>query len=249
MLEYGVTADDSAVSRYYQLVARPRECHVQFAVDGHSIFLKAVGGEEIELIWILNGERINNDITLRTLITLHGIDGNLLQWRYAQRHSYLVAIGHDDAHRLLRREVFVMLFVDAFQLVAHDSCLANVHLVGTSRLSAVVRGDVDESLVRVGWFALMFQRDRNNILTGIKHAAWECRDVGVHASLLMENAYELFPARTSLNSQQTLKETVTAVVKADVLQALLLHPAVVDALLNHRRQLLVVSNEDETGGG
>ena len=142
-----------------------------------------------------------------------------------------------------------MFFVDAFQLVAHDSCLANVHLVGTSWLSAVVRGDVYESLVRVGWFALMFQRHRNNILTGIEHAARECCDVGVHAPLLVENAYELFPARTSLNPQQTLKETVTAVVKADVLQALLLHPAVVDALLNHRRQLLVVSDENETGGG
>ena len=88
-----------------------------------------------------------------------------------------------------------------------------------------------------------------NFLTGIEHAARECSDVGVHAPLLVENAYELFPARTSLNSQQTLKETVTAVVQADVLQALLLHPTVVDALLNHRRQLLVVSNEDETGGG
>ena len=103
-----VTAYCLAVSRYYQLFPRPRQRHVQFAVDVHAVFLEAVSCEEIELIGILDGERIDDDITLRTLIPLHCVDGDLLQRRNAQRlyltayHRYLVAVGYDDTHCLLR---------------------------------------------------------------------------------------------------------------------------------------------------
>lgn len=103
-----VTTYRLAVSRYYQLFPCPRQRHVQFTVDGHAVFLEAVGGEEIELIGVLDSERIDDDITLRALIPLHGVDGDLLQRWNTQRlyltayHCYLVAVGYDDAHCLLR---------------------------------------------------------------------------------------------------------------------------------------------------
>ncbi len=80
---------------------------VQLAVDDGSVFHKTVAGKEVELPDVLDGETVDDDITLTALIALHGIDADLLQFRNAQlfdafaHHGYLVAVRYDDAHRLL----------------------------------------------------------------------------------------------------------------------------------------------------
>lgn len=67
------------VAREDELLARPCERHVEFAVDDAPILGKRVGGEELELVALLNGERIDNDIALRPLVALHGVDADVLQ--------------------------------------------------------------------------------------------------------------------------------------------------------------------------
>ena len=68
------------------------ESHVQLAVDYHAVLLKHVVGEEVELIGLLDGETINDEVALTALITLHCVDGDVVQARDAIS-VYLVAHG------------------------------------------------------------------------------------------------------------------------------------------------------------
>ena len=68
------------------------ECHVQLAVDYHAILLKHVVGEEVELIGLLDGETIDDEVALTALITLHGVYRDVVQAGYAIS-VYLVAHG------------------------------------------------------------------------------------------------------------------------------------------------------------
>ena len=47
-------------------------------------FHKAVAGERIEFADVLDGETVDDDITLSCLIALHGVDADLFQFRDAQ---------------------------------------------------------------------------------------------------------------------------------------------------------------------
>ena len=60
--------------RHHELFPGAGHRHVEFAVDKHSVLLKAIGGEEVELVTMGDGERIDDDIALRTLIALHGVN-------------------------------------------------------------------------------------------------------------------------------------------------------------------------------
>ena len=57
---------------------------------------------KIELIQLLHSKRVNNDITLATLKTLNGINGNLTELRYVELlnalayHGNLIAIRHNN---------------------------------------------------------------------------------------------------------------------------------------------------------
>ena len=68
------------------------ESHVQLAVDYHAVLLKHVVGEEVELVGLLDCKTIDDEVALTALITLHGVDGDVVQARDAIS-VYLVAHG------------------------------------------------------------------------------------------------------------------------------------------------------------
>ena len=48
--------------------------YVQLAVDDGSVFYETVAGKEIELPDVLDGETVDDDISLAALVPLYGID-------------------------------------------------------------------------------------------------------------------------------------------------------------------------------
>ena len=90
------------MSPLYHLFACSCECHVQFAVDNSAVFFKAIGGEEVQLIAVSDGERIDNDVPLRPLIAFNSVDGNAVQLgdtqllQLATYHRNLVSVRNDD---------------------------------------------------------------------------------------------------------------------------------------------------------
>lgn len=77
--KHRVVAQQFRVARQHQLFLGTCQRHVQLAVDDMIVFNKAVGGEKVELIQAMNGERIDNDVALRALITFNGVDAHLAQ--------------------------------------------------------------------------------------------------------------------------------------------------------------------------
>ena len=123
------------MSRYNHLFACSCECHVQFAVDNSAVFLKAIGGEEVQLVAVSDGERIDNDIPLRPLIAFNGVDGDAVQLgdtqllQLATYHRNLVSVRNDDANSAVRIEVLAVKAVDAPQYASYDARLGRVSLV------------------------------------------------------------------------------------------------------------------------
>ena len=124
------------------MFARARHGDIQLAIDGMTrmvfavAFLEAVGCEEVELIRAADSKRVDDDIALGTLIAFDGVDGDIHQSGNAQlgylvaNHSYLVAIGNDDAHRMVWVEVAGCLSLNASQQVCHLSSLLAIGFVG-----------------------------------------------------------------------------------------------------------------------
>ena len=104
VFEQGVGAQDGFVSSEDEALAGACECDVQLAVDNAAVLLEAVGGEEIELVAVADGERVDDDVALGTLVTLYGVDADVLEFGDAELlnlvayHGYLVAIGDNDAN-------------------------------------------------------------------------------------------------------------------------------------------------------
>ena len=96
---------------------------------------------------VLDGETVDDDISLATLVSLHGVDADVLQFGDAEfldalsYHGYLVAIWHDDSYGLLGVEVLAIEAMDAAKDIYHDGCLAGIDLVGNIRLLAKLRWD------------------------------------------------------------------------------------------------------------
>ena len=66
------------MSRYNHLFACSSKCHVQLAVDNSAVFFEAIGGEEVKLVAVGDGERVNDHISLRPLIAFNGVDGDVV---------------------------------------------------------------------------------------------------------------------------------------------------------------------------
>ena len=79
MSKDGVLVEDGGAARHEQLLAGTGHGDVKFAVDSFSVFLEAVGTEEVELIRVADGERIDDDVALRALIAFDGIDTDVEQ--------------------------------------------------------------------------------------------------------------------------------------------------------------------------
>ena len=123
-----------------------REGYVEFSVYDTTVFVEAVGREEVELIALLNRERIDDDVALRALVAFHGIDADALQQRIIEflklfaDHGDLVAVGHDDAERGVGIEVLTIETADALRQQCHETRLIAVDFVRNLGLPAVGRG-------------------------------------------------------------------------------------------------------------
>ena len=130
-----IIAQYLCIARHNHLFPGSGNGDIQLAVDDGSVFHKAVAGKKIELPDVLDGETVDDDITLTALIALHGVDADLFQFRNAQlfdafaHHGYLVAIGYDDAHRLLGIKPVAVETVDAAKHIHYDFCLVGIDLV------------------------------------------------------------------------------------------------------------------------
>ena len=137
------------------LFARASDGDIELAVDDVAVFLETVAGEEVELVAVLDGERIDDDIALAALVALDSIDGHLFDAfdteavDFLADHGYLVAVGHDDAYGLGGVETVGVVVADVAQQAGDDLRLVDVNLVGESGLTAETRGDEDAPAAEV----------------------------------------------------------------------------------------------------
>ena len=109
------------VAHHQHVQTGARHGYVQLAVDAHGVLLERVVREEVELVALSHGEAVDDIVALRTLVALHGVDGDVVELvalRFsllsvgvavhravgsvdgAAYRGNLVAVGHDDAHGL-----------------------------------------------------------------------------------------------------------------------------------------------------
>ena len=150
--EEKVLAQGGFVACKNELFARSGYGNVKFAVNRFAVFDERIGSEKFQLEAVLNGERIDNDVALATLIAFHSVDTYLVdsgQTKLFQLFSYhrnLVSVGHNDANRLLCIERRAHLAVQTANKVGYDACLFRIHFLGNVGLSARLRGNEYHSM-------------------------------------------------------------------------------------------------------
>ena len=77
----GILTEYGGAARHEQLLAGTGHGDVELAVDGASILIKAVGTEEVELIRMADGKRVDDDVALRALIAFDGINADVKKLR------------------------------------------------------------------------------------------------------------------------------------------------------------------------
>ena len=80
---------------------------------------------------------------------------------------------------------------------------------------------------------------------GVESLAGKLRNVGVHASLMVERADEVGASGTQLLADESFKKTVLATCQADSLQFRLGDGRAPVVLLYHGRQLFIVADKDK----
>ena len=106
IIERIVLAQNVGISDEHEVQTCTRHRHVQLTVNHHSVLLEDVVGEEVQLVRLLYGEAIDDIVALAALISLHGVDGDVMENADAVAvdgsayGGYLVAIRHNYAHRL-----------------------------------------------------------------------------------------------------------------------------------------------------
>ena len=75
-LEDRILTEQGAATQQKHLFTGAGEGHVQFAVDNVAVLREGVVGKEIQLVFVLDGETIDDDIALAALVPLHGVNGD-----------------------------------------------------------------------------------------------------------------------------------------------------------------------------
>ena len=152
LAEEGRGGERAHVTREDELLAGPREGDVELAVNGVTVLDERVGREEVELIRLLDGERIDDDVALGALVTLYGVDTDGVEIGDAEAlnlltdHRYLVAVRHDDTHCLVGVKLGSVEAVDTPEDVCDNACFLDVHFVGDLRLAAVLRWEEEHAV-------------------------------------------------------------------------------------------------------
>ena len=137
--ENGVLVKYGGAARHKQLLAGTGHGDIEFTVDGASVLIEAVGTEEVELIRVADGERVDDNVALRALIAFDGVDADIEKLGNSQlsylttNHSNLVAIGHDDANSLCRIETLSVLTINATKEVGNKAGLSGVDFIRGER--------------------------------------------------------------------------------------------------------------------
>ena len=111
-------------------------CHIQLAVNHHSVLHEHVVGEEVQLIVLLHSESVDNIVALTALISLYRVDGDVVQYGNARLvngaaySSNLVTVGHNDSYSLILVKPFLGLPVN---LDYRCSNHFRFHLIGLHR--------------------------------------------------------------------------------------------------------------------
>ena len=83
LAEEGILTEHTGAACHKHLASGTGQGHVQFAVDQMAVLHKRVGGKEVQLVLAGDGEAVDDDIALRALIALHGVDADVEQFGYA----------------------------------------------------------------------------------------------------------------------------------------------------------------------
>ena len=148
-MENGIVVQYCLISNNDHLPSGAREGNVKLAVDLASVFQKVVGGEEVELVTVLDGERVDDDVALAALIALHGIDADPAQQRITRlfeqtaHHRDLIAVGHNDSHRSVGIEELGVGVPHGHDHVRRDPCFVGVDLVALFGIDAEARRNED----------------------------------------------------------------------------------------------------------
>ena len=102
------------VANHHKIQTCTSHCHVKFTVDNHSVLLKYIVGQEIELVHLMDGETIDDIIPLATLIAFNGVNRYVVKDIYAvsvyciPHSSNLIAIGNNDAYGHIFAEILLI---------------------------------------------------------------------------------------------------------------------------------------------
>ena len=80
------------IAYHHKIQTCTSHCHVKFTVDNHSVLLKYIVGQEIELVHLMDGETIDDIIPLATLIAFNGVNRYVVKDIYGKRLRRLVII-------------------------------------------------------------------------------------------------------------------------------------------------------------
>ena len=133
-----------------------------------------------------DGCAVDDDVALRTLITLDGVDADLQQFGNRQRldfapnHTDLVAVGHDDADGFVGIEFFAVFLKDFFEFSGDNSGFGKIHFIVLTAIGS--RGNKDDAR-RFARFFLMRKRHGNEFFATVEHPIRPFGDVGMHSTL------------------------------------------------------------------
>ena len=110
--EGDVVAEEWGMAHQNEVLAGPGHGHIELAVDDGTIAWVHVFivGEEGKLVLLLCRETVDDDITLAALVTLDGVDADVVQHRYMvgidglTDGRDLIAVRHNDTHGMRCRE-------------------------------------------------------------------------------------------------------------------------------------------------
>src|SRR5574344_324781 len=123
------------IAGHNQLFTCACDGDIELSVNDMPVFNKTVGSKKFQLIEILYGKTVDDDVSLTPLVTFHGVNGYLFQLRYASfleffaNQSNLIAIWNNYTNGFGWVEMDFLLMIDFFQAVADDVSFVDVNFV------------------------------------------------------------------------------------------------------------------------
>ena len=267
IIERIVLAQNVGISDEHEVQTCTSHRHVQLTVNHHSVLFEDVVGEEVQLVRLLYGETIDDIVALAALISLHGVDGDVMENADAVAvdgsayGGYLVAIRHNYAHRL----AFVKSVLTYIIYLHHrGGNHFRLHLIGLHRSSrpwllrchkgyAACAEHLLYAVLRMADFGgerLMMERHHFQPVA-IEGVVRKLSYVAVHTSLPCEHIHvaRVISVVSLEVGEQSFEERQTTVGQSYAAQFVVIYVRFFRCLLHHGWQLLVVADEHEARYG